>query len=48
MASRPTVIVLATDLETRLGTGLDAEGHGLDVSTAFALTLHHAAGTSRE
>jgi len=41
MSSRPTVIVLATDLDKRPAGGLADEGHGLDVNTAFALTLHH-------
>lgn len=42
MPLRPTVIVLATGLgQHRACVGGD-EGHGLDVTTAFALTLHHA------
>ncbi|CAN5670739.1 nucleotidyltransferase family protein [soil metagenome] len=42
MSPRPTVIVLATNLDSRMGDGDDEAHHGLDVNTAFALTLHHA------
>lgn len=42
MPSRPTVIVLATNLDHRPEGSIENTGHGLDVNTAFALTLHHA------